>query len=492
MGVGSSLLLLIFIAALLAGLGYAAYLGYQAWEKSNEERLKQADISEKQQKMLQDYNKRLSVMDSTLSESQRQALDDMQERERLKEKIDENKERIKRHAAATRLKDAANAVRLRTQSVRLKNPDAGEEGGEGGEEGTDHENTIRLGNAPIDASDLGGDEKDSVDNALHVTDGDVTEYAPLMAGKMWSAEGVLRLGGNGAHISLGEDDRTRIEVRDRLFAPYISAESMEVTGDSGIAIFPGANSSHNPEGLKTYFGKAGDDGRNYIRGDTDIAGDVKTDGRLDAGSNLRVRGNVRVDGTTRMKGAAKREFRNIDRTGLESIIPNTVFSNSDGVNSIEGDTVVNGLLYSVDPIVSQSPILGEKTMGVTNDGDTPVGLESGFDGGARSALTFNGSSLDHTNLEGVSSNRTIHNEDKGRWRVLTDQGAGRDAFRVDRTISGAHPDNETSGNQVWVPVSIENGVIKFSGDVQACDRDGNNCRGIRLQNDEEDDGEDDA
>jgi hypothetical protein len=62
--------------------------------------------------------------------------------------------------------------------------------------------------------------------------------------------------------------------------------------------------------------------------------------------------------------------------------------------------------------------------------------------------------------------------------VLADQGSGKDALRIDRTFASDHPENDGEGGSStrWVPVSIEDGRIKLSGEVQACDKQGKNCR----------------
>jgi len=106
-------------------------------------------------------------------------------------------------------------------------------------------------------------------------------------------------------------------------------------------------------------------------------------------------------------------------------------------------------------------------------------MEAGFGtDGTSSALNFNGmSSPDLWKEKGF-------NTDKSRWRVVVDQGVDRDVLRIDQTLHPTHPDYEPPSKnassypfKTWAPITIDaTGKIKLLGEVELCDKDGNNCR----------------
>ena len=81
----------------------------------------------------------------------------------------------------------------------------------------------------------------------------------------------------------------------------------------------GGRSFLNPKNLPTVFNSM--DGKNYIRGDTNMAGDVSTDGSIRSGKSLKIATN-----------ASKYNLKRLD----------TEFSAKDGVNYIRGDSELSG------------------------------------------------------------------------------------------------------------------------------------------------------
>lgn len=505
MGLFLSFVLLCLFVALLCG---AAYAVYSVWYVGEERAKQQFDDASRQQKLLQEHNKRLSMMDANLSDSQRRALDDIQQRERLERRIEDNEDRIKRQAMAARLRNSAEEVRVRTQSVRLKNAkmNGGEEGKESKEGGEDKEtrddldddnkHTVRLGNAPVrsggEGEGEGGDGSSTsvmAQDALHVTDGDVTRYLPIVAGTVWSADGTVRLGGlaqkdggGGARVALGFDaaGRPRVEARDRLYAPHVTTSSLSVDGGNGdraVASFPGAKSEHNPNDWRTYLGKAGPDGNNYLRGDTRVTGNLRAEGDADVKGRVHAQKGLTVDGAARLGGAGAGDKKSDGATIFGRSTSSSVDggkSDDEPRNIIRGDTrFEGGKRIDVNGADLETRGGGRvRVRGGPADGALAT-LEAGFDGGARSALTFNGDSSPSSAAD------PAFDANKARWRVLADQGSGKDALRIDRTLASDHPDNDNDGgggSTRWVPVSIEDGSIKLSGEVQACDRQGKNCR----------------
>ena len=463
MGVISTLLFIVIFVAIIGGIGYAAYIAFELWQKNKNEMAEQAKLTEKQQKMLDDYKGRISVIDSGLSDNKRRVLEEMKSRKKINQRIDENEERIKRHMSATRLQNEADAVRIRTQSIRLHNPDTKENP----EDEDDHSGTVRLGNAAFHESPVDSDDdRKGADKALHVTDGKVEDYVPVVAGRFWAADGVIRLGSQDARISLGKDDKDLVRVQKKLFAPFISTDALEVVSDQGPVIFPGGTSEYNPEGWKTYFGGAGENKQNFIRGDTELTGELTTKGKMRTESGLHVKGeSLDVDGMTRLRGAPKRFAKEIDNSGQPDQVAQTRFPDANGINFLQGDTFNNGMLSAEDGIMTKGRLAVHD-----DEFDNIVGIETGFDGGSRSALSFNGTS--------GGSDDQILNTDKARWRLMADQGSGRDSLKIDHTLDADHPDNDGSGKRSWIPVTIEDGSIKLHGELQVCDRNGENCRSL--------------
>jgi len=271
-------------------------------------------------------------------------------------------------------------------------------------------------------------------------------------------------------MAMSAEDPRRVDIEDRLFSPSFSTHSLDVT-DGGAASFPGGKSSRNPEAWRTYFGPNDTDGRNHIRGDTDILGDVGIDGTTS------FKGRVTHGSTAIFEGAKTAK----NREG-EAVPSNTAFPGPNGdTNWLSGNTHVFGDLRVDGGVESDEGkfVASRQGRNLLSEGDvTPnvMSLESGIGDGSRSALNFNGDS---------DANKAPPNPDKSRWRISADQGGDRDVMRIDQALYPGHPDHnipdKNSPNyplKTWVPVTIDGttGKIRLAGQVELCDRDGKNCR----------------
>lgn len=508
-----TLVFLLLIVGCLAAAGYVAYGKWKEVEKTN----RQHDVDLKQQReeaknherLLQEYNKRLLETNSNLSEQDRRTLLNIQEREKIAQRVEENAqrveenaERIKNQAISARLKDEADAVRIRTQSVRLQNS---REETENKDEKEDDADAVRIGNAPsnlatgereTDAEEGEDDEEKGTNGekgrrteaeaALHVTDGKVTKYVPLLAGMLWSADGSVKLGGGNARVQSSKTDSRKVEVHDSLFSPHMSTNRIDVSGKDGVAVFPGADSEHNPGHWKTYFGRMGPKGVNYIRGDTEILGDVETRGKLNA------RGGIHSDDLLCKKSARFRPARTRSQTSgkkEEGEGEGTAASESKHTafpggargehNIISGDTRVHGDfdLRAGDLSNSGTGIVRASNGAINKNNH--MSMEPGLQDSPSSALNFNGMSSTHTWTE------KGFDTDKSRWRLVTDQAGDNDVFQIDQALHPRHPDADPPPKgddkffpKTWVPLSIDKntGRITLRGEVQVCDKDGKQCR----------------
>lgn len=457
----SILLLLVVLVAVLAPV---IYLGHEKWNEYNEDSKKRSSREMRQERELREHEERMVRMDSSLSEAQKKALDDIKQRTLLNEKIERNRVRIERQERRASLREAAYAMRLQTQSVHLQP-------GGGDKDGT---LDIRMGSAPTpERPEVGtGTQLRGSAAALHVTDRDMTEYAPMVAGAIWSAEGEIRLGGGNARlvtVPSSLDGQTQIEAHDRLYAPVISTDVLEMGDPEGMASLPGARSALNPNGWRTYFGKAGKEGKNFIRGDTVLQGNVVAKGDLDVKRRLDVsEGSAVFRGADARWGEPVTEEDRSGSRGWETAFP----SESEGgkYNRVAGDTRVLGDIEARGEVsaTSRSGSNGSDADADAVTAKAKVGLEAGFDRGRRSALNFNGDS------GGVSPDA-----ERARWRMFTDVGKGGvESLKIDRTYAPGHADNDGTEDRTWVPVSIEDGRIRLHGKVTICDEDGGNCRDL--------------
>lgn len=96
-------------------------------------------------------------------------------------------------------------------------------------------------------------------------------------------EGKTVIGNN--NICIGDIclDKTKFQELSNFDKNAISGNSMNITKELNIR---GGNSVHNPKGLWTYFPWRGN-GKNYIRGDTEMRGNVDNIGDLTVGGKIK-------------------------------------------------------------------------------------------------------------------------------------------------------------------------------------------------------------
>lgn len=414
-------------------------------------------------------------------------------------------------------------------------------GGDGAQLGTKRPYEDSMKNRGVDA-----------DTGLHLTDREVNRYASLAVSKLWSADGVMLDGksclenrnsndaassspsGEGAgkicfgKISDGldiigrkpaesyssryrdpdmdfEKELRKVYVHDFLRSQGIDTDLLRVRGGA---------SEHNPAYEDTVLASK-KDGKNHIRGDTEIWGDARAKGAVRAQGHLackggksdlnsdglptsfadpddeggrnvirgdtRVRGHLKTAGTLRVRGDTVLHPGKTDvDAGDDERFARTVFGenhNDRGANVIRGDTHMSGHVDHHGDSVHHANIIGnkkadlndvearklrladdtEKNNMVFEAGRTSDGKNEGL-----SSINFNGQTKDgHQNFDAS----------KMRWRLGADQRGEKDRFFLDRF----------GGGDLWTPLKIQDGQIRLQGDVRVCDAKGENCKKLKLQ-----------
>jgi hypothetical protein len=382
-----------------------------------------------------------------------------------------------------------------------------------------------------------------VDPGLHITDKAIDRYAPIAAGKIWSADGVMLDGKSCLETGVGidgdngtengricygklsdgldiigketkvgafgdnktedwEDALRKVYIHDYLHTKAIDTDFLRVKG--------GTSAEHNPDKKETMFASK-IDGKNYLRGDTVIDGKVKSAGSLTAKGHLDVKG------------------------GTSDLNPNrnrTIFANAkeNGKNTLSGDTRVKGHVSSEGDIRAG----GEASF---KGGQTDVELD---DDGNMKRTVFNNKKTGENVIRGdtqvsghvrhhgdvkATRNVTVDNNLKTkslnarRMRLANNTDKNNMVFEAGRTSDGNNEGLSTinfngktddgdvnldagkmrwrvgvdqranedrmfidrfGGGNSWTPISIKDGKIQLRGEVSICDNDGENCQSVQV------------